>query len=102
MGIIYHLPVYAAGPRFAGGRTLLHLASRRVCDKNTPLHISAFMSILEALGPDDIDVFDDELRTPLSIAVWDNNPVVVRKLLEAQQPGCAEARPNASSSQRLC
>ena len=84
-GIIDGLKVYAAGPRFAGGQTLLHLLCRFIIDHDgSPFgRFWIFSKILDTLGSDDIDIFDNELRTPLSIAVQANNLEVAHALLEA-------------------
>lgn len=87
--IFKNLKVYAAGPRFRGGSTLLHSATTFILQSDDAEYESSILQyILDTLGPEDIDVFDDALCTPLSLAVQlqRNEPKsldVVRQLLEA-------------------
>ncbi|KAM7216913.1 Ankyrin repeat-containing domain protein [Rhypophila decipiens] len=64
--------VYPAGKRFTYGRTLLHLVIETAAPKpgwNCP----TIEHLLERLGPDDIDIFDDCLETPLHTAVTNSS-----------------------------
>ncbi|KAM7185333.1 Ankyrin repeat-containing domain protein [Rhypophila sp. PSN 637] len=89
-GIGYHVisqhTVYPAGKRFTYGRTLLHLVIK-TADPKPGSNCPTIQHLLERLGPDDIDIFDDFLDTPLHTAVANSSawrPVdELKYLLEA-------------------
>ncbi|KAK4215342.1 ankyrin repeat-containing domain protein [Rhypophila decipiens] len=66
--VIQRYKLYPAEARFTYGRTLLHLAVAGI-HLQVNRRWEVLELLLERLGADDVNIFDDQLQTPLHIAV---------------------------------